>query len=195
MPVAMRALYIASFLMLACFIAMASGHLDNDNFEDDNLWEWPVLCPPDNYYNTIKDQCVKCSGCPPNTIITEPCHRFKDTKCGPFYDFSSLQNQIKGESTESHEDTKKTESERDMFDDSNFDGQAQEDFSEHDQSHQQMKTVILKMSLIISGFVILIVATIITCVVYLKRRSENDKKLVCEYMPTPGTTASVVEEC
>ncbi|CAL1546718.1 unnamed protein product [Lymnaea stagnalis] len=167
--------------------------------EDDH---WPVLCAPNTYYSKAVESCVVCSECPVNTIITSPCHRFQDTKCGPFYDFNAIleagREHSEGDSQEeggdeeglSPDDGGVVATTRSSL--INKSGQP----AVGDAVGVEWRSVAVKLSLIITGFVLTLAVIIVGGVCYIRRKYINGAKsggVVCEYSPAPGATP--VQEC
>ncbi|XP_013079789.2 uncharacterized protein LOC106065496 [Biomphalaria glabrata] len=181
---------LTTHLLLSAFVIVFCNGRTIDDLEDDSDDDyWPVFCPPHNYYNRQLENCVHCSGCPLNTIITSPCYRFQDTKCGPFLEFDLANAEHRANSEESQSESQDTDlSLARPLEKGNAvkSASSAKESLEEQESRRQWSVAVLKMSLIIGGFVVLIVVVVIVSVVCIKRRAEREKKLVCEYMPPPG---------
>ncbi|XP_059144945.1 uncharacterized protein LOC131932078 [Physella acuta] len=149
---------------------------------DDNS---PVLCPPDNYFNTEQEACMVCSECPMNKIITSPCHRFQDTICGPFYELPDIEVSAENDSVSSELDNQQIQR--------NVQKSAGHSDETVDAESSQWHSLAVNLTLLISGFVIIIVAIIVGGVCFVKRRLMREKQLSCEYSPPPGRAAE--QEC
>lgn len=62
-----------------------------------------------------------------------------------------------------------------------------------DAESSQWHSLAVNLTLLLSGFVIVIIAIIVGGVCFVKRRLMREKQLSCEYSPPPGRSAE--QEC
>ncbi|XP_064617442.1 uncharacterized protein LOC135481706, partial [Liolophura sinensis] len=71
----------SALLMLVCAEAV------NARFHSRDFNNAVSSCPSGKYYDLKLKECRKCSFCPVNEIVRRPCHKHRDTVCGPFTEF------------------------------------------------------------------------------------------------------------